>query len=120
MLPDPQFFQILYKEWVNNTHLPVILAMVEVFRKKFAGMNLLPGHWTATQVVTSAQPCQSLGRLGRNHFFLKNHLKPLNHQIFHRGAAMRLNHLRSLQNRVRKFNCRFYMAIDTASFGFVN
>ena len=82
MLPKPQFFQFLCNEWVNNTHLPVILAMVEVFRKKFAGMNLLPGHWTATQVVTSAQPCQSLGRLGRNHFFLKNHLKPLNHQVF--------------------------------------
>jgi hypothetical protein len=39
LMPDPfdQFFQILCEEWVNNTHLPVILAMVEVFREKFAG-----------------------------------------------------------------------------------
>ncbi len=36
-MPKPQFFQFLCNEWVYNTHLPVILAMVEVFREKFAG-----------------------------------------------------------------------------------
>lgn len=81
-------------------------------------MNLLSGHGMATQTVTSTQPSQCLLRRSSNRFLLKNHLKPLNHQIFHRGAAMRSSHLHSLQNRVRRFNCRFRMAKNTAPLRF--